>query len=147
MALNRLFSAILIFSSLLLTGCFTMLMMQDNKNTQTISIKSGDGEKYDFYIEGKLLCKNTDVCNYIHDADTPCRVSILMKRGDVTYRHMLYGYWGEGDKVYSQNMNYCPGNSLTIEPDSVIKKQEETKRKKAAEDVWVNGPAKQNTKK
>lgn len=80
-----------ITSTIPLTGCVTLLMLADQR--QSITIEASDGEKYDFYINEGLVCSYTDKCIFKHDVNSRCNLMNISARRDSTiYGSKEYGY-------------------------------------------------------
>ena len=74
-----------------LTGCVTLLMLADQR--QSITIEASDGEKYDFYVNEGIVCSYTDKCTFKRDQDSRCYLMVISARRDSTiFGSKEYGY-------------------------------------------------------
>ena len=80
-----------ITSTIPLTGCVTLLMLADQR--QSITIEASDGGKYDFYVNEGIVCSYTDKCTFKHNLDHRCNLMVISARRDSTiYGSKEYGY-------------------------------------------------------
>ena len=106
-----------ITSTLPLTGCVTLLMLADQR--QSITIEASDGEKYDFYVNEGLVCSYTDRCIFKRDQNSRCNLMVISARRDSTiYGSKEYGYEEVPflisvlDKNDDEKYNKCPEGFL-----------------------------------
>ena len=106
-----------ITSTIPLTGCVTLLMLADQR--QSITIEASDGEKYDFYVNEGLVCSYTDRCIFKRDQNSRCNLMVISARRDSTiYGSKEYGYEEVPflisvlDKNDDEKYNKCPEGFL-----------------------------------
>jgi hypothetical protein len=138
-------SVLLLALSILFSGCSLMFALL--LNYQDIMVEANDGDVYDFYQDGKLVCSNTNRCYADHDQDKICQHVFEAKRGDVVFGTLHYGYWEEQNFVQKltsdRDDKKCPegitGAKATIKIDQVIKAREEAlERKRRKEEKAQN---------
>ena len=84
---------VLLAAVLDLTGCASVFL--STFRLQQVTIVADDDDAYDFYVNGKLKCENTNVCEFYHSTYSRCQLTIEAKRGDVVLGTERYGYWEE----------------------------------------------------
>lgn len=105
-----------------LAGC--AILLNPKIDTQEITFEAEDGREYDFYVDNALVCPHTDKCVFVHNKrNSICQHTIDLKRGEIVYGTLFYGYWQERStlaKVMAErNDNECPevwdGESVIVE--------------------------------
>ncbi len=96
-----------------LTGCVTLLLLADQR--QSITIEASDGEKYDFYVNEGIVCSYTDKCTFKRDQNSRCNLMVISARRDSTiFGSKEYGYEEVPflisvlDKDGDEKYNRCP---------------------------------------
>ena len=125
----------------LFTGCsFVMVAVFDMED---ITVRAEDEGTYDFYKDDKLVCRNEKYCDIYHDKSDICRYVLEIRRGDVVYGRLYYGYWEERNflvkMISDRDDKKCPGYTATIKIDQVVKAREEAlERKRRKEEKEQN---------
>ena len=150
--MNKFFGIFAIMAALLLAGCAAAIhIMLDD---QAVIAEADDNDKYDFYIDGKLECRNTDRCDFWHNTHSRCQKTIEAKRGEIVLGTLQYGYWEEPPLIVKMlindktDRNKCPeglfGARAVVEINKFIKKQVEAddlkERYEKAEILWNTSP-------
>ena len=127
-------------------GC--ALLLYDLSEIQDVILEAEDGGKYDFYVDNALVCRYTDRCIYAHNKRTLCQHTIDIKRDDVVYGTLFYGYWEERPvlvkMMVERDDNKCPetwkGASVIVEIDPEVMKEQRALQRKANEKRWNTSP-------
>jgi len=139
-------------ATLLLAGCAAAIHIV--LDDQDVSIEADDNGKYDFYVDGKLECRNTDRCDFWHNTHSRCQKTIEAKRGEIVLGTLQYGYWEEPSFIVKMlindktDRNKCPeglfGARAIVEIDKILKKQVDDKERKErlerAATLWNTSP-------
>ena len=139
-------------ATLLLTGCVDALHIV--LDDQDVSIEADDNGKYDFYVDGRVECRNTDRCVFWHNTHSRCQKTIEAKRGEIVLGTLQYGYWEEPSFIVKMlindktDRNKCPegifGARAIVEIDKILKKQVDDKEMKErlerAATLWNTSP-------
>ena len=101
---------------------------------EEITVRAEDEESYDFYKDDKLVCRDEKYCDIYHDKSDICRYVLEIRRGDVVFGRLYYGYWEERNfivnMVSKRDEKKCPGYTATIKVDQVVKAREEALERK-----------------
>ena len=136
---------VLLAAVLNLTGCASVFL--STFNLQQVTIVADDDDAYDFYVNGKLKCENTNVCEFYHSTYSRCQLTIEAKRGDVVLGTERYGYWEEPPLLLQilvdddTDKSKCPedlfgGAQAVVEIDQDVKKRVKAANQKR----WVEKP-------
>ena len=132
-----------------LTGCVTLLMLADQR--QSITIEASDGEKYDFYVNEGLVCSYTDRCIFKRDQNSRCNLMLISARRDSTiYGSKEYGYEEVPflisvlDKNDNEKYNKCPegflGADVVVPINQYLSTREKIKQSQKKAVRWDISP-------
>lgn len=156
--MNKFFGIFAIMAALLLAGCAAAIhIMLDD---QSVTIVADDDDSYDFYVDGKLECRNTYECNFFRSTHSRCQMTIEAKRGEIVLGTLQYGYWDEPPLIVKMlindqtDRNKCPeglfGARAKVEINKFIKKQvdaaEMKERLERADNLWNKSPLSSSSK-
>ena len=130
-----------------LTGCASVVL--STFKMQRVTIVADDDDTYDFYVNGKLECENTNECDFYRSTYSRCKMTIEAARDNVILGTEKYGYWDEPnfidlmfrDDDDEEKEKKCPeslfgGARAVVEIDQEAKKRVSAARQKA----WTEKP-------
>ena len=132
-----------------LTGCVTLLMLADQR--QSITIEASDGGKYDFYVNEGVVCSDTDKCIFKHDQNSRCNLMVISARRDSTiFGSKEYGYPEASvlvsvlDKDSDEKYNNCPegflGADVVVPINEYLSAREKRKQSQKNAARWDVSP-------